>query len=91
MIIYNIADPTTEIIFNLSGVSYEYRRLPAPDTSYILGEWDIGLSHFYGTGREPTLIPKLNSSGQLRLIPYYQVIHQTGVDIHLGRDKQGYV
>jgi hypothetical protein len=42
MIIYNIADPTTEIKFNLSGVSYEYRRLPAPDTSYILGEW-VGL------------------------------------------------
>lgn len=42
MIIYNIQDPTTEIKFNLSGVSYEYRRLPAPDTDFILGEW-VGL------------------------------------------------
>lgn len=42
MIIYNPVDATTEIIFNLGQVSYEHRRLLAPDASFILGEW-VGL------------------------------------------------
>lgn len=43
--------------------------------------WDIGLSHFYGTSRDPRFTPGLNSKGQTVLIPNYDLIHQTGLDI----------
>lgn len=43
MIIYNPQDATSEIIFNLGAVAYEFRRLAAPDASFILGEW-VGLA-----------------------------------------------
>jgi hypothetical protein len=46
--------------------------------SHTLGDLDIGLSHFYGTNREPIL--QLNSSFD-GLIPYYEIMHQTGLDI----------
>jgi len=46
--------------------------------SQTFGDWDVGLSHFYGTNREPLL--QLNSSFDA-LIPYYEIMHQTGLDI----------
>ncbi len=46
--------------------------------SHTLGDWDIGLSHFYGTNREPLL--QLSSTFD-SLIPYYEIMHQTGLDI----------
>lgn len=49
--------------------------------SHAIGDWDIGLSHFYGTGREPTLLPSLSAEGEPILIPYYQLINQTGLDV----------
>jgi len=51
--------------------------------SHSLGDWDIGLSHFYGTNREPLLL--LNSSGSA-LIPFYETMHQTGVDVQYTSD-----
>lgn len=48
-----------------------------------VGDWDIGLSHFYGTSREPTFIPELSATGALQLIPYYEMIHQTGLDLQV--------
>ena len=45
--------------------------------------WDIGLSQFYGTSREPRLLPSLDSQGALVLIPRYDLIHQTGLDAQL--------
>ncbi|NOQ34766.1 MAG: hypothetical protein GQ569_02605 [Methylococcaceae bacterium] len=51
--------------------------------SHSLGDWDLGLSHFYGTNREPTLLPELQQTGELKLIPYYEMIHQSGVDIQV--------
>lgn len=45
-----------------------------------LGDWDLGLSWFRGTGREPRLLPQLAASGPV-LIPYYYIIEQTGVDL----------
>jgi len=49
--------------------------------SHAIGAWDIGVSHFYGMGREPTF--KLNNSSNqpIKLIPFYQLINQTGIDI----------
>lgn len=46
--------------------------------SHTLGDWDIGLSHFYGTNRVPLLSPNQTFT---KLIPYYEIMHQTGVDI----------
>tara|TARA_R110001599_G_C12277316_1_gene663104 strand:- start:28370 stop:29542 length:1173 start_codon:yes stop_codon:yes gene_type:complete len=43
--------------------------------------WDIGLSGFYGTGREPRMVPQLGESGKTVLIPHYDVISQIGVDV----------
>lgn len=46
--------------------------------SHYFGDWDVGLSYFYGTSREPTLA--LNNTGT-RLIPMYELINQFGTDI----------
>lgn len=48
--------------------------------SHVVGDWDIGLSHFYGTSREPRFMPQLTPQG-LKLIPFYDIIHQSGIDI----------
>jgi hypothetical protein len=45
-----------------------------------VGEFDIGLSHFHGTGREPRLVPTLIPGGPV-LIPHYDQIDQTGLDV----------
>ncbi len=49
--------------------------------SHVAGDWDLGLSHYYGTNREPTLLFEVDRFGKLHIIPYYEIIHQTGVDI----------
>lgn len=46
--------------------------------AHFIGQWDIGASYFYGTGREPVLLPNANRSV---LIPRYDLIHQWGIDI----------
>jgi len=49
--------------------------------SHTLGDWDFGIYHFAGTGREPGFDLKINSQGRLRLTPYYEQIRQTGLDV----------
>ncbi len=49
--------------------------------SHSLGDWDIGLAHFYGTNRNPLLQPVLNSANEIVLAPYYELIHQTSLDL----------
>ncbi|VAX32210.1 FIG01201466: hypothetical protein [hydrothermal vent metagenome] len=49
--------------------------------SHFFGDWDVGLSHFIGTGREPTLLRGSDSSGNAILIPRYEQINQTGLDV----------
>ncbi len=51
--------------------------------SHTIGDWDFGIYHFVGTGREPTLLSGTNKKGQPVLIPYYEQINQTGVDLQL--------
>jgi len=55
--------------------------------SHTLGDWDIGLSHFYGLGRDPTLNLQLSDTGVSRLIPYYELINQTGLDLQFTYDN----
>jgi hypothetical protein len=45
-----------------------------------LGDWEVGLAHFSGTGRDPRLVPGVGSDGAPALIPYYDVIGQSSLD-----------
>jgi len=44
------------------------------------GPWDFGLYHFYGTSREPALLPARVDGGVV-LVPRYDLIHQTALDL----------
>ncbi|NOX99179.1 MAG: hypothetical protein GXP30_05530 [Verrucomicrobia bacterium] len=50
--------------------------------SHSIGNWEIGLSHFTGTGREPLLVYTETDSAPV-LRPYYQLIDQTGIELQL--------
>jgi hypothetical protein len=49
--------------------------------SAVFGDWDIGLAHFHGTGREPRLIPGKDATGETVLVPHYDTIDQTSLDV----------
>lgn len=51
--------------------------------SHFLGDWDVGVSYFYGTSREPRLIPAATGD---RLLPFYDVIQQIGIDVQYTRE-----
>ncbi len=55
--------------------------------SHTLGSWDVALSHFYGTSREPRLVSGLDRKARLRLIPFYDIINQTGVEVQYTGDS----
>lgn len=50
--------------------------------SHFIGDWDVGLSAFHGTSREPTLVL---APGGDRFLPHYSVISQLAADIQLTR------
>lgn len=49
--------------------------------SNIIGNWDIGLSHFSGTSREPNFVLSTNGDGNSVFLPKYEIIDQTGLDL----------
>ncbi len=49
--------------------------------SNTFGYWDVGLSHFRGTGREPTLLVNTDNNHGPVLIPFYEQIDQSGLDV----------
>jgi len=49
--------------------------------SSVVGDWDIGLAHFHGTSREPRLTLGSDGGGNPVLIPNYDIIHQTSLDV----------
>jgi hypothetical protein len=49
--------------------------------SHYIGDWDIGLAHFNGTSRDPLLIPKISNRGEINLIPFYELMRQTSLDL----------
>jgi len=51
--------------------------------SNFFGDFDVGLYYFYGTGREPTLVP--DGTGTF-LLPRYDIIHQGGLDVQYTKD-----
>jgi hypothetical protein len=51
--------------------------------SHVITDWDIGLSYFRGTSREPRFVPGVGAAGQPVLVPHYDQIDQTGLDVQL--------
>jgi len=51
--------------------------------SHSIAEWDIGLSYFDGTSRDPFFsnTPTLDADGHLSLRPVYYLMQQTGLDL----------
>lgn len=45
-----------------------------------LGDIEVGLSHFYGTSREPVFVQSLKGAGNVELRPRYDIINQTGLE-----------
>jgi len=52
--------------------------------SHALGDWDIGLSYFNGTSRDPLFIP---NAGFSALLPVYNLIEQWGIDLQATLDN----
>ncbi len=50
-----------------------------------IGNIDVGLSHFHGTGREPRLIPTLTPRGPV-FAPHYDQIDQSALDLQATLD-----
>ncbi len=57
----------------------EWRQDAAFRWSHYFGAFDIGLSHFYGNGREPQF--EFEPSGNISA--FYPVINQTGLDLQI--------
>lgn len=75
-------------VVNVNKVTYESPNGPwNPDLAFRwsdhLGVFDIGLSHFYGTNRQPQLIQATSSTGGIELDPYYYLVQQTGLDVQM--------
>jgi hypothetical protein len=49
--------------------------------SHYIGDWDIGLSYFNGTSRDPRFAAGLDNKGQPVLIPVYDLIEQWGLSL----------
>ncbi len=58
----------------------EYHTDLALRWSHYIGDWELAVSHFRGTGREPTLLAGTNPEGEPVLVPFYEQINQTGVE-----------
>ncbi len=49
--------------------------------SHSPGDWDLGLSHFTGTSRDPRFTPGTREDGEVVMFPIYDQIDQTGLDV----------
>ncbi|VAW53412.1 hypothetical protein MNBD_GAMMA07-1556 [hydrothermal vent metagenome] len=72
---------TNKVIYE-SGAK-QWRPEIALRYSHYIGEWDIGLHAFHGTGREPELL--VSEDAQF-LIPFYKPITQGGIDLQYTHD-----
>ncbi|MCK5925978.1 MAG: hypothetical protein KAG10_08805, partial [Methylococcales bacterium] len=55
--------------------------------SHSIGDWDLGFSHFYGMSREPSIQFNVDHNGKITLRPYYEMIHQTGIDVQVTKNS----
>lgn len=51
--------------------------------SHSIGPWDVGVSHFHGTTRDPSFRLTQNTAGVTVYTPHYDRIDQTGLDVQL--------
>jgi hypothetical protein len=49
--------------------------------SHSLGDWDVGVYYFIGTSRDPSFAFGADGAGNPVILPVYQQIQQTGVDV----------
>jgi hypothetical protein len=54
--------------------------------SHTINRFDIGLSHFNGTNREPKFVPVSDDAAEPKFKPFYEIIHQTGLDLQITYD-----
>ncbi len=78
----------TQIVVDTDRAIYEssaeeYNIDLAVRYSHTIENWDFGIYHFKGTGREPTLLLDIDSVGNQILIPFYEQIDQTGLDVQM--------
>lgn len=74
-------------VINQDDIGYEsgaeeWRQDIAVRWKHYFGIFDVGLSHFYGTGREPLFV--FDALGNID--SFYPVIHQTGLDLQITHD-----
>ncbi|WP_299078577.1 hypothetical protein [uncultured Paraglaciecola sp.] len=48
---------------------------------HTLGDWEVGLSYFDGTSREPDFVLAMNEQLEPSLRPFYPQLQQAGIDI----------
>lgn len=51
-----------------------------------IGDWDLGVAHFSGTGRNPRLLESTNPDGEKVFIPHYDIIDQTSIDLQYTKE-----
>ncbi len=52
-----------------------------------IGNWDIGLSYFNGTSREPSFVASTDTNGNKVLFPRYEQIDQIGLELQLTTER----
>lgn len=48
---------------------------------HTLGDWEVGLSYFDGTSREPYYLQQVTDGGEPIITPFYPLMEQAGVDL----------
>lgn len=83
----------TPVVFDKDRVTYQSKDEEnhidfAIRWSQVLGDWDLALSHFSGTGRDPVLQPVMDGADNqiVALAPYYPLIEQTGLDLQVTKE-----
>ena len=55
--------------------------------SHYFGDWDVGLAHFSGTSRDPRLEVVFDPAAGPVLVPYYDQLEQTSVDVQATKGR----
>jgi len=51
---------------------------------------DIGFYHFWGTTRSPRLVPENRNNIGVVFVPFYEIVHQTGLDVQFTKGNTLY-
>ena len=49
--------------------------------AHTFGDWDVGVYHFIGTSRDPVFLLGADGAGNPVVVPFYQQVNQTGLDV----------